>query len=64
VIVYLEHGEEAYSYSFYVKVDKHYINCFDLDVSERKLFAAFLKIEKKVSKERPKLDKCWSNMTD
>ena len=63
VIVYLEHGEESYSYSFYVKVDKHYINCFDVGVSERKLFAAFSKIEKKVSKERKKLDKCWSNMT-
>ena len=63
LVVYLEHGEEAYSYSFYVKVGGKYIKCFDLGVSENKLFAAFARIEKKVSKERSKLDKCWSNMT-
>lgn len=63
VVIYLEHGEEAYSYSFYVKVGDKYIKCFDLGVSENKLFAAFARIEKKVSKERNKLDKCWSNMT-
>lgn len=63
LVVYLEHGEEAYSYSFYVKVGRNYVKCFDLDISENKLFAAFARIEKKVSKERSKLDKCWSNMT-
>lgn len=63
VVIYLEHGEEAYSYSFYVKVDGKYIKCFDLGVSENKMLTAFARIEKKVSKERSKLDKCWSNMT-
>lgn len=63
VVIYLEHGEEAYSYSFYVKVGRSYVKCFDLEISENKLFAAFARIEKKVSKERSKLDKCWSNMT-
>lgn len=63
VVIYLEHGEEAYSYSFYVKVSGKYVKCFDLDISENELFAAFARIEKKVSKERSKLDKCWSNMT-
>lgn len=63
LVVYLEHGEEAYSYSFYVKMDGNYVKCFDLAVSEEKLFAAFARIEKYVSKERNKLEKCWSNMT-
>lgn len=63
LIVYLEHGEEAYSYSFYVKVNEHFVKCFELGVSENELFAAFARIEKAVSKERSKLDKCWSNMT-
>ena len=63
LIVYLEHGEEAYSYSFYVKTNEKYVKFFDLDISEEKLLAAFARIEKKVSKERSKLDKCWSNMT-
>ena len=63
VVIYLEHGEEAYSYSFYVKVGREYEKCFDLDISENNLFAAFARIEKEVSKERSKLDKCWSNMT-
>ena len=63
LIVYLEHGEEAYSYCFYVKTNEKYVKCFDLDISEEKLLAAFARIEKKVSKERSKLDKCWSNMT-
>lgn len=63
LVVYLEHGEEAYSYSFYVKVNGRFVKCFDLNVSEDKLLAAFAKIEKKVSKERSKLEKCWTNMT-
>ena len=63
LIVYLEHGEEAYSYCFYVKTHGKYIKCFDLNIPEEKLLAAFARIEKKVSTERNKLDKCWSNMT-
>lgn len=63
LVVYLEHGEEAYSYSFYVKVNGRFVKCFDLNVSEDKLLDTFAKIEKKVSKERSKLEKCWTNMT-
>ncbi len=63
LVVYLEHGEDSYSYSFYVKVTDSYIKCFDLVESEEKLFAAFARIEKHITKERKKLDKCWSNMT-
>lgn len=63
LVIYLEHGEEAYSYSFYVKINGEYVKCFDLPVSEEKLFAAFARIENNVSKERCKLDNHWSNMT-
>lgn len=64
VIIYLEHGEEAYSYSFYVKIGGQYTKCFDLDtVSEDELFSAFSRIEEKISEERGKLKDCWSNMT-
>lgn len=65
LIAYLEHGEDSYSYSFYIKKNKEYIKCFDLEsVSENALMKSFSKIEKAVSKERNKLssDK-WSNMT-
>ncbi len=63
VIIYLEHGEESYSYSFYVKTEGSFKKCFDLDVEDNKLFFAFANIEKQVSRERMKLDECWSNMT-
>lgn len=63
IVVYLEHGEDSYSYSFYVKIKGNYVKCFDLGISDDKLLSSFARIEKKVSKERSKLDKCWSNMT-
>ncbi len=65
LVVYLEHGEDSYSYSFYVKVNNKYKKCFDLEyVSEDEMFKSFARIEKSVDKERKKLgsDK-WSNMT-
>lgn len=63
LVVYLEHGENSYSYSFYVKMNESYVKCFDLDVSLESLLAAFARIEKTVSRERFKLEKKWSNMT-
>lgn len=63
VVIYLEFGEDAYSFSFYVKTDGEYIKCFDLPVSESELFKSFSAIEKAVSKERSKISKTWSNMT-
>lgn len=64
LIVYLEHGEEAYSYSFYVEENGVYTKCFDIkDISEEELFASFAKIEKEVSAERNKQSNAWSNMT-
>lgn len=63
LVVYLEHGEESYSYSFYVKVDEAFIKCFELNISEEELLKSFANIESFVSKERSKLNPCWSNMT-
>lgn len=64
VVIYLEHGEEAYSYSFYVKVNGKFVKCYDIEgISENELFSAFSKIEKSVSEARSKMDNCWSNMT-
>lgn len=64
VVIYLEHGEDSYSYSFFVKEGNEYIKCFDLNnLSEEELFAAFSRIEIKVSAERSKMKDCWSNMT-
>ena len=65
LVMRLEYGEEAYSYSFYVKIDGKYVNCYDLDVSENNICAAFSRIDDEVFKERSKLDKDkrWTNMT-
>lgn len=63
LVIYLEHGEESYSYSFYAKIEDSFIKCFDLGIPEGKLFRVFENIEKEVSKERKQLDKPWSNMT-
>ena len=65
LIVYLEHGQESYSYSFYVKENGKYIKCFDLkEISEDKMYASFARIEKIVSEERKKFCKeVWSNLT-
>lgn len=65
LVVYLEYGEDSYSFSFYVKFKGKYVKCYDLpNVSENQLFDAFSRIDKFVSKERKKCGKdLWSNMT-
>ncbi|HIU12899.1 MAG TPA: DUF600 family protein [Candidatus Fimiplasma intestinipullorum] len=64
LVVYLEHGEASYSYSFYVMKDHQYTKCFDLpDISEDDLLNSFKRIEKEVSEERNHLETKWSNMT-
>ncbi len=64
LVVYLEHGEASYSYSFYVKVKGKYQKCFDIaGISEEKLFETFEKIESFVTKERKKEKNPWTNMT-
>ena len=64
VVIYLEHGEESYSYSFFVENAGAYTKCFDMDnFSEDEMFTVFSKIEKIVSIERVKCKALWSNMT-
>lgn len=63
LVVYLEHGEESYSYSFYVKEEGKYSQCFDLNFSEKEILKSFSKIEKFVSKERDGMNESWTNMT-
>ena len=65
VVVYLEHGEDSYSYSFYVKENGKYIKCYDIKgISENKLYESFARIEKMISVERVKMSgDVWSNMT-
>ena len=65
IVIYLEYGEESYTFSFYVKIGGQYIKCFDLpEVSEEDLMLAFRKIDKIVNKERESLQgQLWTNMT-
>ena len=65
LVVYLEYGEDSYSFSFYVKQNGEYVKCYDLPgVSEDKLMNAFQLIDKEVLKEREKTKSdLWSNMT-
>lgn len=65
LVVYLEHDEASYSYSFFVKVGKSYTKCFDIKgLNEDALMDSFADIEKAVSNERAKSKtELWSNMT-
>lgn len=65
LVVYLEYGEDSYSFSFFYSDGKKYIKCFDIPgVSEEALFAAFKKIDQVVLPERNKTNAdLWSNMT-
>lgn len=65
LVVYLEHGEDSYSYSFFVKSGNKYTKCFDLKgIDEETLMTSFAQIEKAVTAERAKSKtELWSNMT-
>ena len=65
LVVYLEHGEGSYSYSFFVKVGNSYTKCYDLKgINEDDLMTSFSQIEKAVAAERAKCKaELWSNMT-
>lgn len=65
LVVYLEYGEDSYSFSFFYSDGKKYIKCFDIPgISEEALFAAFKKIDQVVLPERNKTNAdLWSNMT-
>lgn len=64
LVVYLEYGDGSYSFTFYIKDNENYINCFDIPgVSEDELFNTFSEIDGIVSPERDKLDAPWRDMT-
>lgn len=64
LVVYLEYGENSYSFSFYAKKENEYIKCYDLKgVSESALDKSFAKIDSFVAPERAKEKHLWSNMT-
>ena len=64
-VVYLEYGENSYSFCFYCKVGKAFVQCYDISgVDEDKIDTAFQRIDKRVSKERHSVQgQLWSNMT-
>lgn len=64
LVVYLEYGENSYSFSFYLKKGNEYIKCYDLEgVSESDLEKTFTKIDSFVVPERAKEKHPWSTMT-
>ena len=64
LVIYLEYGENSYSFSFYEKKDEKYIKCYDLNgVSENDIAETFDRIDAFVSKERSKETEPWTNMT-
>ena len=65
LVVYLEYGEDSYSFSFFYSDGKKYIKCFDIPgVPEEALFTSFKKIDQVVTPERNKIKgDLWSNMT-
>lgn len=65
LIVYLEYGEDSYSFSFFYNDGMKYIKCFDIpNVSEDAIFSAFKRIDTVVAPERKKTKgDLWSNMT-
>ena len=64
LIVYLEYGNDSYSFSFYVKTDGKYTKCYDLPkISDEALAKSFSNIDKVVLKERKEEKELWSNMT-
>ncbi len=65
LVIYLEYGENSYSFSFFYNDGKKYIKCFDIaNVSEDALYSSFRKIDKIVAPERKKIKgDLWSNMT-
>lgn len=65
VVIYIEYGEDAYSYAFYAKVNGQYINGYNLPgASEQQIAESFRTIDKAILKERNEsADRLWTNMT-
>ena len=64
LIVYMEYGEESYSFAFYVKNGKKIVKCYDLPgVKESTIMESFKVIDAIVAPERNAMKTKWSNMT-
>ncbi len=65
LVIYLEYGEDAYSYAFYISENNKYINGYDIpNISEEKIAMCFRNIDKAVLKERnASKEDLWTNMT-
>ena len=65
LVVCLEYGEAAYTFSFYVKVDGKFIKCYDLPgLDEEQLYNAYREIDRLVEHERNALSgEKWTVMT-
>lgn len=66
VILYVEYSAGSYSMKYYTKVNGSFIDCYNLkDVSKANLIKLFMKLDKKISVERNKLEDSnkWSVMT-
>lgn len=65
LVIYLEYGEDSYSFSFFVKKQNHYTKCYDLSgINEDELFKTFDLIDNVLQKERKKSNgNKWTNMT-
>ena len=62
VVFYCEYGVTTYSMSFYLKVGKDYIKCYDMDgITDDQLYKSFKKIDNFISKEQK--EEQWTNMT-
>ena len=65
IVVYLEYGDDAYSYTFYVKINGKYINGFNIpEVSKKQVYDSFEQIDRIILSDRRKeKDRLWTNMT-
>ena len=65
LVVYLEYGVASYSFTFFVKKEDEYVNCYDIpNVSEDLIDKSFEKIDLLVREERMKNEgSLWTNMT-
>ena len=65
IVVYVEYGEDSYSYSLYERIRNNYTNGYDLPgISEKEIDKSFNKIDKMIRKEREKAKgELWTNMT-
>ncbi len=64
IVIYLEYGEESYTFLFYVNTGGEYVQCYDIKgINEDDLMDSFERIDEIVNEARSKDGQTWSNMT-